>query len=342
MLHLQPQNLLIQKTLNEAIEALHQDSPLTMDRIVSDFDYTTYHISNSAEDKSVLLLSIKTKAWVSVSECQLDGSLTLLKFLADHYSPLGGLTIPAQMEPGYDYTLQLSLNELTQDSILQLSVLKTVILSYPFELAIAKFTELSQQQPAPIEAEITGGEVAANGDNTLFTIKYRDEENIFIKPSNDRITIIFETIFQDETDKIFGKVFLQEFVDARKRNRQIQSAPQVLYSHEPPLELKKSYQPPKVAEQSRRFITFVLFPRHFQTKELQFHSICQLTLFRNYFHYHIKCSKAYMHSRMRFRVDSFIKVLNRAKVDEDDENDESSADARQQARRTFTGRKIVY
>lgn len=49
-----------------------------------------------------------------------------------------------------------------------------------------------------------------------------------------------------------------------------------------------------------------------------------------------------MHSRMRFRVDSFIKVLNRAKVDEDDENDESSADARQQARRTFTGRKIVY
>lgn len=73
MLHLQPQNLLIQKTLNEAIEALHQDSPLTMDRIVSDFDYTTYHISNAAEDKSVLLLSIKTKAWVSVSECQLDG-----------------------------------------------------------------------------------------------------------------------------------------------------------------------------------------------------------------------------------------------------------------------------
>lgn len=187
----------------------------------------------------------------------------MLKFLADHYSPLGGLTIPAQMEPGYDYTLQLSLNELTQDSILQLSVLKTVILSYPFELAIAKFTELSQQQPAPIEAEITGGEVAANGDNTLFTIKYRDEENIFIKPSNDRITIIFETIFQDETDKIFGKVFLQEFVDARKRNRQIQSAPQVLYSHEPPLELKKSYQPPKVArnkaeDSSRLFCSHVI------------------------------------------------------------------------------------
>ena len=294
MLHLQPQNLLIQKTLNEAMEALQKGSPLTMDRIVSDFDYTTYHISNSADDKSVLLLSIKTKAWMSVSECQLDGSSTLVKFLADHYSSLGGVTIPGQVEPGYDYTLQVTLRELTQDTILQLSVLKTIVLSFPFELAITKFIELSQQQSAPVEAEITGGEVAANGDNTLFTIKYRDEENIFIKPSNDRVTIIFETIFQDETDKIFGKVFLQEFVDARKRNRQIQSAPQVLYSHEPPLELKRLYQPPKVAEQSRRFITFVLFPRHFQTKELQFHSICQLTLFRNYFHYHIKCSKAYM------------------------------------------------
>lgn len=131
MLHLQPQNLLIQKTLNEAIEALRKGSPLTMDRIVSDFDYTTYHISNTAEDKSILLLSVKTKAWVSVSECQLDGSLTLLKFLADHYSSLGGVTIPSEVEPGYDYTLQITLAELVQESILQLSVLKTIILSFP-------------------------------------------------------------------------------------------------------------------------------------------------------------------------------------------------------------------
>ncbi len=34
---------------------------------------------------------------------------------------------------------------------------------------------------------------------------------------------------------------------------------------------------------------------------------------RNYLHYHIKCSKAYIHSRMRAKTADFLKVLNRAK-----------------------------
>ncbi len=38
--------------------------------------------------------------------------------------------------------------------------------------------------------------------------------------------------------------------------------------------------------------------------------------FRNYLHYHIKCSKAYIHSRMRAKTAAFLKVLNRAKPGE--------------------------
>jgi hypothetical protein len=45
----------------------------------------------------------------------------------------------------------------------------------------------------------------------------------------------------------------------------------------------------------------VLFPRHFNTLDRAFETISQIQLFRDYFHYHIKCSKAYMHSRMRQR-----------------------------------------
>ena len=41
--------------------------------------------------------------------------------------------------------------------------------------------------------------------------------------------------------------------------------------------------------------------------------ISKIQLFRDYFHFHIKASKAYLHSRMRARVDSLMKVLNRAK-----------------------------
>lgn len=46
-----------------------------------------------------------------------------------------------------------------------------------------------------------------------------------------------------------------------------------------------------------------------------------------------------MHSRMRFRVNTFIKVLNRAKFDSEENED---GEKEPQQRRTFTGRKMVY
>ena len=63
------------------------------------------------------------------------------------------------------------------------------------------------------------------------------------------------------------------------------------------------------------FFIVVLFPRHFAKGDVRDATISQIQLFRDYLHYHIKCSKAYMHSRMRARVQAFLKVLNRAKPD---------------------------
>ncbi|VDC04922.1 unnamed protein product [Peniophora sp. CBMAI 1063] len=63
------------------------------------------------------------------------------------------------------------------------------------------------------------------------------------------------------------------------------------------------------------YVTFVLFPRHFTNPLIAAETISHITLFRNYLHYHIKCSKAYMYSRMRHRVAEFQKVLNRAKTE---------------------------
>jgi len=60
-------------------------------------------------------------------------------------------------------------------------------------------------------------------------------------------------------------------------------------------------------------LTAVLFPRHFANPSQALQTISRIQLFRDYLHYHIKCSKAYMHSRMRYRVAEFLKILNRAK-----------------------------
>ena len=70
------------------------------------------------------------------------------------------------------------------------------------------------------------------------TINYRPSEAMYIQAQKDRVTVIFSTSFKDDTDTIFGKVFLQEFVDARKQPA-TQNAPQVLfYPKDPPVELK--------------------------------------------------------------------------------------------------------
>lgn len=40
-------------------------------------------------------------------------------------------------------------------------------------------------------------------------LHYRDEEVIYVQASPDRVTVIFSTMFREETDRVFGKVFLQ-------------------------------------------------------------------------------------------------------------------------------------
>ena len=68
----------------------------------------------------------------------------------------------------------------------------------------------------------------------------------------------------------------------------------------------------------QKFLTSsaVIFPRHYNKPDVQSSTISHIQLFRSYLHYHIKCSKAYMHSRMRHRVSEFQKVLNRAKTEQ--------------------------
>lgn len=58
----------------------------------------------------------------------------------------------------------------------------------------------------------------------------------------------------------------------------------------------------------------VLFPRHTNASARD-NTINLIHTFRDYLHYHIKCSKAYIHTRMRAKTSDFLKVLNRARPD---------------------------
>jgi actin related protein 2/3 complex subunit 2 len=212
----------------------------------------------------------------------------------------------------------------------------------PFEQAFDEYATLHEQashftsESAPQGVQ-EGGEVRA--------IHYRDAETIYIKASHDRVTVIFSTVFSDETDRVFGKVFLQEFADARRRA--IQNAPQVLFRNDPPLELQ-GIPGLKSGKGEMSYITFgeslllfplqpvrcyanhcaisVLFPRHL-TPQRRYEVISHIQTFRDYFHYHIKASKAYIHSRMRRRTADFLQVLRRARP-ETEEKERKTASGR--------------
>lgn len=333
MLQIEQNNLLISKTLTERI--LSEEAPKSIDRIVTDFDFTAFHIS-TPEDKTKILISIYLKCWDDLETYGVD---SYLKSKYDKFAPSLILLTGSQVEQSYNFSLLLDLDQVSSQStefkeelVQEVSLLKRHAMASAFDTAFSRYDELS----ARYQNENTYSEEIQQElfNEKILVINYRgSDECIYIKPSFDRVTIIFSTIFKDETDKIFGKVFLQEFVDARKRS--VQTAPQVLYNDkEPPRDISSVVKPTN-SDENKGYVTFVLFPRHLQKGDKRENCIGHIQVFRSFFHYHIKCSKAYMHSRMRFRVKEFLKILNRAKPENVD-NDGKAVDNR----KTASGRRF--
>ncbi|CAF9909045.1 MAG: hypothetical protein ALECFALPRED_005206 [Alectoria fallacina] len=224
MLLLDYQNVLIQSLLTERFSGA---PPVSIDQVVSDFDNVAFHVS-TPETKSKILISIAVKCYKE-----------LLQYGAQEILEREYGTYIVSPEAGYDFSVLIDLDNLPSDQearedlIRRASLLKRNAMAAPFERAFDDFAQ-RQEEASKFTSESAPEGVREGGE--VMAIHYRDEEAIYIKASHDRVTVIFSTIFREETDRVFGKVFLQEFVDARRRA--IQNAPQVLFRNEPPLELQ--------------------------------------------------------------------------------------------------------
>ncbi|CAE6431573.1 unnamed protein product [Rhizoctonia solani] len=294
MILLESHNVVLQNTLTEKF-----NKPSGIDVSFVDYDGVRFHVS-TPEKKTELLVSISMRCWEELVQY---GANDVLQREYGAY-----ITDPEQ---GFNFSLKFDLENIPaageeRDNLIKsVALLKRNALAAPFEAA---FTTQKQLEAAGAP---TDGSAPPTGD--LKSIHYRDREAMYVRAGIDRVTVVFSTEFQDETDKVVGRVFLQEFVDAR-RQPSIQTAPQVLYSNrDPPLEIR-GVQGLNISDDVG-YVTFVIFPRHFSNPLVAANTISHIQLFRDYLHYHIKCSKAYMHSRMRHRVTEFLKVLNRAKTE---------------------------
>jgi len=248
--------------------------------VLADFDGVKMHISNlNPEVRNIVTVSI---AWKCIGILMKNGAGEDLKAVY-------GSMLQSSPENGYDLSLQFDVDNVPGNKEKfpeTVSLLKRHLIAAPFKRA---FASAEKNQAAP-----------------MLTVAYREDEAIYIKAEPDRVTVVFSIMFKDADDQVFAKIFLQEFADAR---RTMSNAPTVSFtSKEAPGELK-GVAGVKEGE-GHGFVTFVLFPNHIKNAEKTINTI---QTFRDYLHYHIKCSKAYLHNRMRMKVEAFLQVLNRAK-----------------------------
>jgi len=203
---------------------------------------------------------------------------------------------------GYSVSVMYNIEALPEakreETVTKLKNMRGVVLGGPFKYF---YTRLSKGE-----------------ENEHFKFDLRSDTTVYFAPDKDRVTTIFALDFNERVDKVVARVFLNEFVDARKT---IGFAPPVTWGVQPPSELQKW----GITENKGGTLGFISFPilKTHVPNEAQIDKIVAvLQTFRNYVQYHIKCSKSYFHSRMRARCGALLKVLNRAKV-EDPEKDKT-------------------
>jgi len=279
MLLLEYHNKIIEDTILEKFDQVDGKFD-TVEIVLADFDGVTFHIFTDQNSKNLLFVSMSIKCYSELKKYGAD------KVMQEKYGK--NLT---SAESGYDVTVQIDLASPPQDRAKfarEIALMKRHALAAPF---YSVFADIEAKKPGQ-----------------MVEIRYRDDEAFFLKPESDRCIVIFSIQFKDLDDVVFAKVFLQEYQDAR---RTMSNAPSVTYSQkEPPMELK-GVRNLKVGDH-QGYVSFVLFQPHIAAAKRE-KTIDNIQTFRNYLHYHLKCSKAYLHTRMRNRVRTFLQVLNRAK-----------------------------
>nr|CDS29310.1 actin protein 2:3 complex subunit 2 [Hymenolepis microstoma] len=253
-----------------------------IDYTVADFDRVLYRIHNPDKDKTKLLVSLLVSFFDELREYDVE------MVLKREY----GAYMLDQPFPGYSVTLCFDLTNVPDDYD-SLAHRVALMKRHCFAAVFEPFFLLQALADEPIVSKRA-------------VIHYSPDEAMYVQALEDRITVIFSTVFKDADDVVIGKIFMQEFTEVRRR---YDRAPQVLYSHrEPPAELRGT---DAVGGDNRAYITFVLFPRHLAPNAAD-RTINLIHTVRNYLHYHIKCSKGYLQLRMRSKTSEFIKILNRA------------------------------
>lgn len=288
MILLEPGN----RVLTETVSALFKISDPTakrdpIDVRLCDFDEVQYRVTVDPNARNIMTVSISLPCWNEIKDM---GGIELLN------TTYAGLSTDAVS--GYDVTLKFDFENLpapADELIKKVNYLKANLLGSVFQRFLSNL--------------LKGGAAAEP-----FKFSMRPDTHIYFFPGADRVTTIFSLDFTERVDRAVAKVFLQEFEDTR---RHLGAAPPCAFTVNPPLEMKH-FGITEPQGNQLGYLSFALLKNHVDNNKLD-RAVMTLQTFRNYLQYHIKCSKTFFHARMRARVVSLLKLLNRAKQEQEDQ-----------------------
>jgi len=280
LVFLESQNAILKENLRgRVLEGKREPCDLKF----SDFDDVRFRLSCDKNAPNLCRVNIGLNGWALLSKAGGKEKMNTM---------FPGML--ADADSGYDLALEFDLDQLRDpaDFLEQMSDVKKHLIGAPMEAA---FNALKKG-------------VVTNTDIVRVTV--RGDHSIFVCPKVDRVVVIVHVTFNESTDKSLSRIFMQEFVEAKRTVTGL-SIPNVSYSKDAPTEL--AGQAFANVSESSGFLLFQFEKRTLEGADCIAAAVHLLTGFRAYLLYHIKATKTYLHMRMRKRVADWLQVLNRAK-----------------------------
>ncbi|MCO5557001.1 hypothetical protein L7F22_010556 [Adiantum nelumboides] len=290
-----PEHVLLDEGLAETVERIWEAALASEEDVASQCAAVVKEllcVQASSSDATSMILSIALPA--PPPEAVLSGGLPFgaVEAVKNTFGLAVQLVDPP--ESGFHMTLKLDLSKLPPDEddrvelMIKVACLRAIVLGAPLRDVLK---HLAAKVMAP-EAD------------RLIAVMHRPRESFFVIPQPDKVTIVFPMRFKDSNDSVLATSFLHEFMEARRAGG-LNTAPSCQWSPHPPIELKGA--PAHALDANAGFVLFVILPRHVEGEKLD-KTVWSLCTFHAYVSYHVKCSKAFMHTRMRRRVETLIQV----------------------------------
>ncbi|XP_075655653.1 actin-related protein 2/3 complex subunit 2B isoform X1 [Castanea sativa] len=278
------------------------EKPMEMNHHLYEFGAVEYHIQSSASDPHQAYLSISTPL-LTQDALQSHGlSQYTRETVKGVSSDAAEIVEPAK--EGYQLTLRLNFDKIPsgKDSvkvITEISAVQAVLLS-------SQLREMLQN---------VNSQVTFQGMYKPIKLVYHPREPFFVVRQPQKIIAVFPMRFKENSDVIIATAFFQELMDVGS-SKEWAKAPPCTWSPIPPPELRGEL----IEDLSTNggFVSFDILPRHVEGKRLD-KTVWSLLNFYAYVKYHVKCTRGFIQRRMRKRLESLVKVLQKASSEEEEQ-----------------------